>query len=60
MHEELKYELMSFAHGNLWLIEKKRIIGFEFHPHKISFINLNTISFQRKKAWKKNFGIETT
>ena len=39
---------------------KKCIIGFEFHPHKISFMNFNIISIQRKKAWKKNFGIETT
>ena len=59
MHEELKYELMSFAHGNLWLIEKKCIIGFEFHPHKISFMNFNIISFQRKKAWKKIFEFTT-
>ena len=45
MHEELKYELMSFAHGNLWLIEKMynwfwisppQNLFYEFQHHIIS------------------------
>ena len=34
---------------------KKCIIGFEFHPHKISFMNFNIISFQRKKSLEEEF-----